>query len=153
MSTVNERRLQLKSVPWDAVRQLLWLIRRGYWNQPRPDGTYLWVDTDVLPIEKALGERYYHPNWELSAYYKGEDLNLTRAERDPYKGVVWRQTHVRGWEEDGGVSLSAHYEPAPSEHPDEHLTPSEYAEPQKGMNKLRGALDEAGFSYEEFHYG
>jgi hypothetical protein len=151
MPTVAQRRRDLRNLPWRLVRQVLRIARQAYWSQPRPTGTYLRVETDPHPITKALGERFWYPNWEVSAYYEGEDLNLSRTEYDPHEGIVWWQSHLRGWETDDAVELRAHYEPDPTEHPREHLTPA-YADAETGMTHLRDALDDAGFSYREFEY-
>lgn len=153
MSTVTDRREQLKRQPWHLVRMGLRLLRRGHWRQPRPTGEYLLVDADVETLTEALGRRYFYPNWELSAYYDGEILNLSRTLYDPIEDIVWRQAHVRGWPDEDGIALRAHYEADPSEHPTQHLSPGTYADTGRGMEILRAALDDAGLSYQTFQYG
>jgi hypothetical protein len=152
MSSVADRRQQLRAVPWGLVRRGLRLARRLHWSQPRPTGTYLHTTASLEAITATLGDRYWYPNWELSAHYEGEDLNLSRTRRDPHAGVEWWQEHCRGWREDGGVSLKAHYEPDPSEHPVAHLTPT-YHDRETGMARLRETLDDAGIEYATFEYG
>lgn len=152
MSTVHDRLRDLRSLPWPLVQKALWLARRGYWRNDRPTGRYLFLDTTTRAVTRALGTRGYHPNWELSAYYEGEDLNLSNPRYEPAKGVAWWQNHCRGWEEDGGISLKAHWEPEPSENPFEHLDPETYGRPVEGMRRLRETLDDAGLHYEERQY-
>lgn len=151
MSSVASRRTELRAVPWGLVRTALRLARRVYWRQSRPTGEYLHVEARLEAVTATLGERYYYPNWELSAHYDGERLNLSRTKRDPHEGVEWWQEHVRGWVEDDGVSLKAHYEPDPSEHPREHLTPA-YHDSETGMRRLRETLEDADIEYSTFQY-
>jgi hypothetical protein len=111
------------------------------------------VDAAVDELEAALGAQSWAPNWEVSYYKRGEDLNLARVEYAPHPwrvgtGLTWAQTHVRGWARGGVVVLRAHYEPEPTEHPRAHLDGVGHSI-GGGMEKLRDALDEEGIAYVE----
>lgn len=159
MSTVAERRQQLRSLPWYQVQHALRFLRRLHVSQPRPTGVYLHVDETPASLTPKLCRQAWHPNWELSAYYKSEDFNLSRPDHEDEwdiehplaDRVEYTQTHCRGWEEQGGLSLRAHYEPAPSEHPKAHLT-SEFSNVPKGMDVLREQLELAGVEYSKIKY-
>lgn len=99
-------------------------LRKRYFSHPRPQGTYFVVEGSAEDVKRALGKHYFGPNWTTSYYKRGEDLNLSKpeyTERIEHPDIRWWQTHVRGWEKDGVVEVTAHYEPEPTEHPEAHL--------------------------------
>lgn len=159
MSTVAERRQQLRDLPWYQVQRGLRLLRKLRFPQPRPKGQYLRVDETPASLTPKLCRQAWHPNWEFSAYYEGEDFNLAQPDYEDEwdidhplaDRVKHTQTHCRGWEEAGALSLQAHYEPDPTEHPKAHLTPA-FGDVERGMDILREQLEMAGVEYTTIRY-
>lgn len=138
--------MSLTLVPWDTIRSLHRWVRRTFFRHGRCDGAHLHVECDEDTLVRALGERSFAPNWEYSYYSYGEQLNLAHVLYEEEKGVVWWQTHVRAWEHDDGYDLAAHWEPEPTEHPDEHLD-EYYQNKVRGMRQLIYVLNDAGIEY------
>jgi hypothetical protein len=142
----------LRHALWDAARTLFRGLRRAVARAEEPGGPALVVDASVPALEAALGRRYFAPNWLLSYYERGEDLNLARvtSDRRTVAGheYVWWQTHVRGWRQaDGSVRLRAHYELEPTEYDQDHLD-GVGLDVAAGTDRLATALDAAGIAYE-----
>lgn len=132
------------SLPWDSLRRRFLTFRRRRFQAPPREGPYLVVDVGPDRVRRVLGAQGYAPQWTLS-YDKGEDCNLARIVHSPSghevpratwgnalrrltggdlatEFVEWWQTHVRGYELDGGgVALTAHWEPSAMHEDSAHL--------------------------------
>lgn len=141
-------------IPWDWLRSAYRDIRKALFTKPRPPGPYFFTE-DVENIERSLGKMSFAPNWEFSYNKRGEDLNLAQVvfceqsiDGETYR---WWQTHVRGWLEEGGISLRAHWELEPTEHDKAHVDEIGF-DLSKGMMNLRTSLDKQGISYRKVRY-
>lgn len=138
-----------KIIPYGLL--LLWYsaIRRVYFKKPRPRGEYLVVDMGPDDVESLLGVRNFAPNWELSYYKAGENMNLSRVQwhyDEDYPEYRWWQLHVRGWEEPDGTWLRAHWELEPSENGHAHIEEIGYSA-SAGMTALKFVLDDANVEF------
>ena len=111
----------LSTLPWRAIRQLVYQFRRRFFSVERPDTQPFVVDASLDDVQELLAEQSYNPGWMLSYRYYGEDLNTRRYFYDPTRPHPHRQMHIRGFETSDGVELIAHEEPAPEHHPRAHL--------------------------------
>lgn len=142
--------MSLDLVPWGAIRSFHRWLRRSLFGQSRRSGAYLHVEVDEEALVQVLGERSFAPNWEFSYYYYDEQVNQAHVLYEEDRGVQWWQTHVRAWEHECGYDVAAHWEPEPTEHPDEHLD-GDYRDRVRGMRHLIYVLNDAGIEYSKEH--
>ncbi|MFC6825696.1 hypothetical protein [Halopelagius fulvigenes] len=148
----------IERVPWHLVRAGIAAYRVAQHTVEKPDDVprliVYGLDEGNIPPERALryvlGRRSFGPNWELSVYYKGEIQNLRRTEFRPEIGppeIEEWQNHIRAFDHPDGLEVLAHWEPEPTEHPDEHLS-EEYMDVERGTRRLESILDEEGIEYD-----
>jgi len=137
----------VSQLPWRAIRHLYRVLRRRFFRDTRSEVPTLRLTAGVEEIQRVLGQRHFEPNWEFSAYYAGEDLNVRRVSHTD-RELPWWQTHVRGFETATGVELDPHWEPEPTQHPDAHLADDAYIEFDPAIDTVTAVLDEAGLGYE-----
>lgn len=136
----------------DPIRYAHRYIRREFFQSPKPSGPYVTTYAQPAEIVVALGRQSFAPNWEFSYHKRGEDLNLAQvvhADSVEFPNITWWQTHVRAWHdrETGLTQLKAHWEPEPTEFPDEHLNGTGF-DGIRGMDNLMEALDRADVPYD-----
>lgn len=158
-------------IPWDWWRQeYLRLVGRFFSKEPA-SGPYIRVDLDRREIEEHFGGLFYAPQETLS-YDKGEDVNLARQYYESRgmfapvaslgrfvyqmtggrlgmvfeKEVVWWQNHIRGYDYDGYLYLTAHDEPSARHEDSAHLEGVGMSR-EKGMKQLEEDLRELGIKY------
>lgn len=148
--------MDLRDLPWRALRRSLYLVRRAYFSVPRPDTNGLLVanpsgtDRPLLDrIRAVLGEQHFAPN-HWSYLYRGETLNVRRVIHDETRvvGLEYFQEHIRGFPHPGGLELIAHFEPDPVEHSRAHLS-DQYVDWEEGMDRLTAVLDAADEDYDD----
>lgn len=129
-------------IPWRHVRLLFWSLRSSLYRRD-PEQTSLRAECSLDELRRVLGEVHFTNAWELS-YDKGEDLNMRRPE---YRDDEWEwyQTHVRGYERDGGVEIAVHTELEPSEYPTQHLHNVNFTR-DEGIQAIESILTLAGVS-------
>lgn len=139
-------KLKLSRLPWRAFRRLLFELRKTFFSVEKPDGPSFTVDRTLRDIKTTLGDNSYNPAWPLSYHYHGEDYNARMYYFDPERVHPHRQVHVRGFKQDnGGVELVAHEEPAPEHHPKAHLLEREMQDATKWVRDvLNGGRKDAG---------
>lgn len=114
---------EIKDYPIDLIKHNIFIGRRLFFRIDKPDGLYLIVKMKEGDIKRILGNNHFQPDWKLSYYSSGEDINMAR----PYYNdstdhdIEWWQVHVRGWESNNIIKLSAHVEAHPLQHWREHL--------------------------------
>ncbi|WP_247002395.1 hypothetical protein [Halosolutus gelatinilyticus] len=130
------------------ARRLALSIRGRLFTRSKPLEPALLVSRSVDDIERALGERHFEPNWDMSFAYFGEVLNLRRVEYvgDRHSKFDWWQVHVRGYHHPDGVELTAHFETDPSEYPDAHVE-RVGIDIDRGLETLTSALEDANVEF------
>ena len=153
-------RINPKNLPLRDLTCLFWTLRRALFSRPKPDVESLIIPAygATLPeLKTTFGHRHFSNNVETSWYYRGEVLNMARADIGPTEavhaaleaagitpGVPWCQTHIRGWLlQDGTIELQPHFELAPTDYPRGHIE-GVYFDRQTGIRNARAVLDEAG---------
>ncbi|WP_136589211.1 hypothetical protein [Salinigranum halophilum] len=144
---------RLKAVP-DVAEQLLrvyWWLRKTVFTHEKTDNPYLVVELTKSEAQEFFGRHHFEPGWEMSYSFRGEILNLRRVEWahvPAFPDLPWWQVHIRGYRHDDpdGLELTAHFEPEPAEHPEEHLEHLGIDVP-RGNAVLQQMLDEAGIAY------
>lgn len=146
--SVWDRLRHIHEAPLKNLRRSFWWIRKTFFTKPRSRTPAFLVDLTKPELVEFFGRRHFDPGWELSYNYHGEVLNVRRVEYRDHERFSWWQVHIRGYHhESGGLELTAHYETAPSEHPDAHI--DLYGlDVEKGMSIIEGILDEGGIDYE-----
>lgn len=146
--SVWDRLRHIHEAPLNNLRQSFWWIRKTFFTKPRSETPAYLVERTKPELVAFFGRRHFDPGWELSYNYHGEVLNLRRIEYRDDERFNWWQVHIRGYLHDGGgIELTAHYETAPSEHPDAHI--ELYGlDVERGMDVIEGILDDGGIDYE-----
>lgn len=146
--------MDLRNLPWHAIRETFFLIRRAGFARDPPDVPGVIVSNpsgETRPladrIERLLGARYFEPD-EWSYYYYDETINLRRAfcDDDRIDGLRWHHDHVRGFDHPAGLMLVAHLEPEPIAHPKAHLSDN-HVDWEAGLERLMAVLDAADEPY------
>ncbi|WP_435158770.1 hypothetical protein [Haladaptatus sp. DFWS20] len=158
---VNDKSVALEDERLNNLQEgLVKLLRFSWWwgrktfftkidTKPRPA---IIVQQAPTEIEHLLGRHYFEPGWEFSYNYKGEVLNLRRAEyveQTPYPKLHWWQIHLRGYEVPSGeLALTPHFEPDPTEHPDAHISQN-FIIRDRAMETIAELLDKENKYYRE----
>lgn len=144
--SVYDRLLHIHEAPLRNIRHSYWWIRKTFFTRSRsPVPSYV-VSLSKRELQMLFGKRHFEPGWELSYHYHGEVLNLRRIEWRDHDDYNWWQVHIRGFNHDDGIELTAHFETEPSEHPDAHIG-LEGLDVSTGMNEIKTILVEEGISY------
>lgn len=141
--------LPLHTLPWRAIRRLIYRARRTYFTTPAPAADELVaVDDDLATVRERLGRQSYELEWPLSFHYMGESLNARRYYYDPEREFPHRQLHIRGFDTDDGVLLYAHEEASAVQHPKRHLSSRDMTPASDWVGERYGnpnGLDPRGF--------
>lgn len=140
----------LRTLPWRALRVLIYRLRRHLFTTSAPAADDLvTVDESLETVATRIGRQSYELQWPLSFHYRGEDLNARRYYYDPSREYPHRQLHIRGWErDDGSVDLYAHEEASAIHHPRRHLSGHDMAPATTWVGERYGnanGLDPRGF--------
>lgn len=131
--------IKLSTLPWRAFRRLSFEARKSFFTVEKPDGPSFTVDMSLDTVKAILGDNSYAPEFPLSYNYHGEDYNARHYYYDPGKRYPHRQIHVRGFEQEDGVELMCHEEPAPEYHPKQHLAEDDMSDASGWVEEvLRG---------------
>jgi hypothetical protein len=149
----RERATNLTEGMANLLRFAWWWFRKTFFiridSQQKPA---LIVHRQKPEIESVLGKFHFEPGWELSFYYKGEIINLRRAEffeDTPHKNLKWWQIHLRGYENGNGeIALTPHFEPDPSEHPDAHIC-QRYISRDHALDVIKEIFDSEEIEFRE----
>lgn len=112
-----------------GLRLMLWWMRKTLFTRPRPHSDSVVISLSKTEAIRWLGGHHFEPGWALSYSFRDELLNLRRPKYVPdHPDLPWWQAHVRGYSypseaTTGRIELTCHIEPAPIEHPDDHLVP------------------------------
>ena len=151
-----ERLRRITEMPLANLRFSLWWIRKTFFSRPRSRGDYLVVPLSKTELKELFGRNFFEPGWETFYQYRNEILNVRRVEYDDEHAppIEWWQVHIRGYrheptraEDPGEVQLTSHFEPEPVEYPDAHVG-KDYIDLDRGMDVLRGLLDDHDVDYE-----
>lgn len=152
---------ELPTAPIGNLRRTYWWLRKTFFTRPRSRSDSVVVRLSPKTIKSRLGKRYFEPGWEFSYQYRDEILNMRRVEYDDalsnYTSEVpshldWWQVHIRGYPYPSDSSspkhleLTAHFEPEPTEYPDEHVS-KRYIDLDRGMETLLEILDNTNTNY------
>jgi hypothetical protein len=145
--TLIDRIRHLGDTPLANARRSIWWIRKTFFTKPRSSTPALVVPLSKPEATHLLGRHHFEPGWETSYRYRGEILNLRRAEHvDHSSGLNWWQVHIRGYNHPNGLELAAHFETEPTEHPDAHIELFKL-DVERGMATLTQLLDEHELEY------
>lgn len=141
---------------YDHFKRAGWWLRKTFFAKHRSETPAVVVDLGVDEAENLLGSYFFEPGWEMSYHYYNEVLNMRRVEcisSDEHSDIRWWQVHIRGYcherdddETCAKLELTAHFEPEPIEHPDEHLS-EEFIDIRRGNEVLVELLEKSSISY------
>lgn len=150
--SVYDRLLHIHEAPLQNLRHSLWWIRKTFFTRSRsPVPSYL-VSLSKPELQALFGSRHFEPGWELSYNYHGEVLNLRRVEWVDHEDYHWWQVHIRGYNHEDGIELTAHFETEPAEHPDAHIG-LEALDVDTGMEAVKAILEAEGIQYRSLEPG
>lgn len=138
----------IKSVPWVAVRNVAFALRKAFAHKEVPEQEHVVVDKNIQELEDIFRHNHYREGWAVSWYYLGEDKNVSRAEYNPGGVVDNYQHHVRMFKVDGGTTIIyTHYEIDPIMHPRKHMNAVDY-DVGEGVRMTTSLLEKEGVGYE-----
>lgn len=146
--SVWDRLRHIHEAPLNNLRRSLWWMRKTFFTKRRSQTPAFLVDMSKPEIIQFFGNLHFDPGWEMSYNYHGEVLNVRRIEYRDHDRYNWWQVHIRGYRHDeGGIELTAHYETAPTEHPDAHVELFGL-DVERGMTIVEEILEDGGVAYE-----
>lgn len=148
--------MSLKDLPWAWFRSGALAIRKSMGSVKTYNPDFVIPNTTIPELRVALREEHFDDNNIFSYYYKGEDLNVARAE---YVDDDWQfyQVHVRAFQinPDNGdpyVELDVHMEldPTVNGQAKPHINEVNYSV-EKALPIVEQALDNQAIRYRNRH--
>lgn len=128
-------RVGLKTLPWKAIRQVIYTVRRMYFTVSEPPTAQ--IDRPIEDVKEELYANHFESGFWLSYRYKGEDGNFRRPEGK--KNGRNQQLHIRLFDRpDGTTGVSAHKEASPLQHPKAHIKEYDFVDVSAEVAKEYG---------------
>lgn len=144
--------MKLKDVPWRIIRKTFYYYRRLLFTVDHGSDPIVLPNTSIDELREILRKEHFANGRFFSYSYKGEDLNVFRAEyKDDEYGDY--QTHIRAFSYEDepkasicGISPHVELDPRSDGQAKDHLE-SVHLSVSEGIKEVKGILNRHDVSY------